>query len=102
MAEYIVKETLQAKLNRKKAEPANKRYTEGWNDAVLMVKSMIHSEKAADVAPVRHGKWIDGRCTVCGWEEPDVCTWLGYDSEAWIEPPYCPNCGAKMDGGNDD
>ena len=43
MAEYIVKETLQAKLNRKKAEPANKRYTEGWNDAILMVKSMIHS-----------------------------------------------------------
>lgn len=35
MAEYIVKETLQAKLNRKKAEPANKRYTEGWNDAIL-------------------------------------------------------------------
>ena len=98
MAEYIVKETLQAKLNRKKAEPANKRYTEGWNDAVLMVKSMIHSEKATDVAPVRHGRWLDGKCTACGWEEPDVCTWLGYDSEAWIETPYCPNCGAIMDG----
>ena len=96
MAEYIIKETLQAKLNRKKAGPANKRYTEGWNDAILMVKSMIHSEKAADVATVRHGRWLDGRCTVCGWEEPDVCTWLGYDSEAWIETPYCPNCGAKM------
>ena len=52
MADYISKETLQAKLNRKKAGPANKRYTEGWNDAVLMVKSMIHGEKAADVAPV--------------------------------------------------
>ena len=52
---------------------------------------------AADVAPVRHGKWLDGRCTVCGWEEPDVCTWLGYDSEAWIDTQYCPNCGAKMD-----
>lgn len=51
----------------------------------------------ADVAPVRHGRWLDGKCTVCGWEEPDVCTWIGYDSEAWIETPYCPNCGAKMD-----
>ena len=98
MDEYLSKETLQAKLNRKKAGPANKRYTEGWNDAILMVKSMIHSEKAAEVAPVRHGRWLDGKCTACGWEEPDVCTWLGYDSEAWIETPYCPNCGAIMDG----
>ena len=55
-----------------------------------------HRVESADVAPVRHGRWLDGKCTVCGWEEPDVCTWLGYDSEAWIETPYCPNCGAKM------
>ena len=98
MTEYVSKETLQAKLNRKKAGPATKRYTEGWNDAILMVKSMIHSEKAADVAPVRHGRWLDGKCTVCGWEEPDVGTWDGYDAEAWIETPYCPNCGARMHG----
>ena len=50
-----------------------------------------------EISTVRHGRWLDGKCTVCGWEEPDVCTWLGYDSEAWIETPYCPNCGAKMD-----
>ena len=55
-----------------------------------------HRVESADVAPVRHGRWFDGKCTVCGWEEPDVCTWLGYDSEAWIDTPYCPNCGAKM------
>ena len=58
-----------------------------------------HFVDAADVAPVRHARWLDGKCTACGWEEPDVCTWLGYDSEAWIETPYCPNCGAIMDGG---
>ena len=98
MPEYVSKETLQEKLTRKKAGPANKRYTEGWNDAILMVKSMIHGEKAADVAPVRHGRWLDGKCTVCGWEEPDVGTWDGYDAEAWIETPYCPHCGALMDG----
>ena len=49
-----------------------------------------------EISTVRHGRWLDGKCTVCGWEEPDVCTWLGYDSEAWMETPYCPNCGAKM------
>ena len=76
MNEYISKETLQARLNCKKAGPATKRYTEGWNDAILMVKSMIHSEKAADVAPVRHGRWeltvhsfycdtFDDSCELC-------------------------------------
>ena len=98
MAEYLSKETLQEKLNRKKAGPANKRYTEGWNDAILMVKSMIHSEKAADVAQVRHGRWVHihkaivdttGDCSVC------------YKEAVWRtrNNPYgiCPNCGAKMD-----
>lgn len=93
MDKYISKETLQKKLNRKKAGPANKRYTEGWNDAVLIVKFMIHSEKAADVAPVRHGRWIPFHSAAAG----DIqycssceigCTW---------KPNYCPNCGAKMD-----
>ena len=49
-----------------------------------------------EISTVRQGRWLDGKCTICGWEEPDICTWLGYDSEAWIETPYCPNCGAKM------
>ena len=97
MAEYIVKETLQAKLNRKKAEPANKRYTEGWNDAILMVKSMIHSEKAADVAPVRHGEWV-----ACGDGDnvPWVCSHCGKTTDNKYKVmygKYCPNCGAKMD-----
>ena len=96
MDEYIIKETLQAKLNRKKAGPANKRYTEGWNDAILMVKSMIHGEKAADVAPIRHGRWIaikvpnewdKGQCSQCR---------SIFNSSVW-GTNYCPNCGAKMD-----
>ena len=44
----------------------------------------------ADVAPVRHGRPILkrglGRCSECD----------GQTSLVW---PYCPNCGAKMDGG---
>lgn len=46
----------------------------------------------ADVAEVRHGRWIeasahdpcDYRCSECGWLSDD-------------EYHYCPNCGAKMD-----
>ena len=52
---------------------------------------------AADVAPVRHAKWECGKpCPVCGWDR-----FYGLDADIWAdwEPPYCPNCGAKMDGG---
>ena len=54
--------------------------------------------QAADVAPVRHGRWIkpvpgDGEnyCSVCHAEQPWFC---GY---GYYEPDYCPNCGARMD-----
>ena len=98
MTEYLSKETLQSKLNRKKAGTATKRYTEGWNDAILMVKSMIHSEKAADVAPVQHGEWV-----VCGDGDnvPWMCSHCGKTTAHKYKVmygKYCPNCGAKMDG----
>lgn len=92
MAEYVSKETMQAKLNRKRASPANKRYTEGWNDAILMVKSMIHSEKATDVTTVRHGRWLPQ--VVLGQKAWDCseCKTLGSPHWKW-----CPVCGCKMD-----
>lgn len=49
---------------------------------------------AADVAPVRHGRWTridyhDARCSECGHKTyyPDRISL------------YCPECGARMDGG---
>lgn len=48
---------------------------------------------AADVAPVVHGRWVFGGdgcviCSKCNEEESN-------DNHR----NYCPNCGAKMDGG---
>lgn len=53
-----------------------------------------HFVPAADVAPVVHGEWINlGVCSNCGKNIYD-----GIDADIWsrYEPPYCPNCGAKM------
>lgn len=49
---------------------------------------------AADVSPVRHGRW---RCHCdCGVTECSVCGW---SIEEYVgDYAYCPNCGAKMDG----
>jgi len=57
---------------------------------------------AADVVEVVHGEWIpvtNGRggseCNLCHAYAPS------YQSGAEYKSPYCPNCGAKMDGGAD-
>ena len=52
---------------------------------------------AADVAPVRHGRWEPGNpiCPVCGGNK-----FKDLDADIWCDwmPDFCPNCGAKMDG----
>lgn len=64
----------------------------------IEIMAEIHYMPAADVAPVRHGRWIhpvpgdgENHCSVCHAEQP----WFyGY---GYYEPDYCPNCGALMD-----
>lgn len=103
MGEYIEREALQAALQRKKAGAANGRYTDGWNDCLMRCKSVVSCFPAADVAPVRHGRWDDSgrytfpsgalavRCTNCGC----ALTESEYRLYNWN---YCPVCGAKIEG----
>lgn len=72
-------------------------------DARLLFTYAVHDEPTLDVAPVRHGKWVlvgadkRGRGGIwecrgrdgCGKSYPYKCD-------------YCPNCGAKMDAGQED
>ena len=61
---------------------------------------MIESLHASDVAPVRHGRWIDkGEYAVCA-----ECGGRSGTQYNGVEPiplmtQFCPNCGARMDGG---
>ncbi len=52
---------------------------------------------AADVAPVRRGRWLEVDCF-------DIGFYCGFLSEAIAAPKlykYCPNCGEKMEVQND-
>lgn len=67
-------------------------------DAITMSGVKILNQfSVADVAPVRHGRWIDGDpyCPICRKDK-----FRGLDADVWADwqPDYCPNCGAKMDG----
>ena len=53
-----------------------------------------------DAEPVRHGKWVhveddEYLCSACKME------FTIEDFESFVTN-YCPNCGAKMDGGKQD
>ena len=95
MAEYIEREAAIDLITRRYENP------EIWTQE-------INSIPAADVAPVEHGRWIS-------WEEagnfvpsPDrhECSVCHDAAQVLVNgfellSDYCPNCGAKMDGGAD-
>ena len=94
MAEYIKREDL-LELYRIDDSVLN----ENGHVPLPVIRQNIMDIPAADVAPVRHGRWKCNKpCPVCG-----VDRFEGLDADIWAdwEPPYCPNCGAKMDGGAD-
>lgn len=71
-------------------------------------RTLWHYAEAIDMAiealqtePVKHGEWID-HGTTCQRYECSVCG----DQHDWLILPnninFCPNCGAKMKGQEDD
>lgn len=87
MTEYISRDTAIARLT--KLEVTDKLAT------MADAKRGIADMPAADVAPVRHGHWIeDGDCQICSECGEEHC-WDEYRAA------YCDSCGAKMDGGED-
>lgn len=49
-------------------------------------------EKWVDAEPVKHGRWVDGKCSRCGHHAP-----FWEMASTYYRSRYCPNCGAKMD-----
>lgn len=51
MPRYVDADLLLEQLNKRKSEVAKGKYTEGFNDAIMRVRSMISSSATADVVP---------------------------------------------------
>lgn len=120
MAEYINREAaIRALLN-----DAPEQVSYSREDAADCIRYM----DAADVAPVVHGRWIleahdervnyrwnvTAECSECCDEQKEI--WAGFfpnvppciardvaliSAESVNLSNYCPNCGARMDGGDD-
>ena len=103
MAEYIEREVLLSDICD---DMCGLKYTGVCENC--RVVALIADAPAADVAPVVHGRWVS-------WEEADnfipspdrhecsVCHDAAQVLVNGLEllSDYCPNCGAKMDGGAD-
>lgn len=53
--------------------------------------AIVENAPTVDAEPVRRGRWVDDNCSICGV--------YVHHGDCRI---YFPNCGAKMDGGEND
>lgn len=90
MAEYIKREAAVRAVMAAK-------WVDGSDGAMAM--EIVASPAAADVAPVVRGRWGTGRFNLETENYEEQCTRCRNFSKEYGKP-YCPNCGAKMDGGD--
>ena len=96
MAEYIEREAISEEIRKYYYKnPPNFSYGEGFDRGLDRAQRAILDAPATDVAPVRHGRWIASHDEFC---QCSLCKYPVY--AAWNTTNYCPNCGAKMDGGD--
>lgn len=70
------------------------------------VKRVVMQAPTADVVEVKHGSWYIPECEYLGCSECGAWYYTGADSTAEAKKrladgecyPFCPHCGAKMDG----
>ena len=79
-----------------------------YSDPVILhcIQNVLDVTPTVDAVEVVHGRWLVERklgvgmmvvkCSNCDWQDADTYdAVIPYESYA-----YCPNCGAKMDGGD--
>ena len=101
MTKYIELEALKNRFAKRLVwlkKDIHDEYSLGLHDGCEYDTKLIDEIPAADIDPVQHGWWIWHK----KWEpfefkyECSIC----HDGSD-LESKYCPNCGAKMDGGAD-
>ena len=69
--------------------------------AIMAIERDVRDMPAADVAPVVHEKWMLDRWPSWPHRECSRCKIMIPRTKEVPDPywQYCPNCGARMDGG---
>lgn len=105
MAEYLDREAFKKSVEERYCKPCKaegKDHNGCWCRACWVDDMLdeVDCFQPADVAPVVHGRWIhDGR-RIEGGIDWCHCSECGKSDNFCARTNYCPNCGAKMDGGD--
>ena len=75
-------------------------YDVSESEVISDFEDVIDAVPTADVAPVRHGHWVDEydcgyttpHCSECG----EIALTKEETSYDYVYSSYCPNCGAKL------
>ena len=77
--------------------PAGRLHGVTYEDGNVTSVHIMDTDDVVKVfAPVVHGRWIASHDEFCACS---ICKYPVY--VGWNQTNYCPNCGAKMDGGDD-
>lgn len=103
MADYIRRDLAKRRFSKRLMwlkEDVHDEYSGALLDGCETDIELLDEIPAADVAEVVHGEWETNS------DRPDslICSVCKCGFDMWKHDPhnYCPNCGAKMDGGFDD
>ena len=91
----LVPDSLKENGERRTNDLNKLRKSEGHMLAIVNTKTGEYKPVSEEMQVVRHGKWIDGYCSLCGCDAPayiEDWTWIKD-----ISAKYCPMCGARMD-----
>ena len=91
---YINADALYEKFQSLSYDDWNQGVSTTWANAYSEAADMVDDMPTADVASVRHGEWVDKNGGIA------TCSMCGTRWGVWDVMNYCPNCGAKMDGGD--
>lgn len=64
-------------------------------DALTYIQQ-LEERSPTDAEPVRHGEWVYHEDDIMPWNSCSLCGCEAFDMHG---ANYCPNCGAKMDLG---
>jgi len=101
---YIEMETVKRHIRRLIQDPWNHQAAPAsWADAYEDLIDILESEPAADVRPVKRGKWKKHYGDHEAFGERPFCLYCSVCNAITVLPfNFCPNCGADMRPVTDD
>lgn len=101
MSRYIDADKLYELIRTNDYKLATKNGSIDYGMFTVGIKQAIDEQPTADVAEVRHGKWIDYVEKISG-KIQITCSQCGRFLYVYLPYNFCPNCGARMDGETND